>query len=61
MVLCIVFAYFTFACRYKVYETRYQVILNDISAEEFNEKYEIVEQQGKIYVVRDRNEETFIK
>lgn len=37
------------------YETQYKVIIDDtVSMNEFIEKYEIVEQEGKIYTVRER-------
>lgn len=38
------------------YETQYKVAVSDeVLMNEFNEKYEIVEQEGKIYTVRERN------
>ena len=37
------------------YETQYKVTIDDsVSANEFNEKYEIIDQEGKIYIVRER-------
>ena len=37
------------------YETRYQVIISDsVSMNEFLDKYEIIEQEGKIYTVREK-------
>ena len=37
------------------YETQYKVVIDDsVSMNEFAEKYEIVDQDGKIYVVRER-------
>ena len=37
------------------YETRYKVTIDDtVSMNEFNEKYEIVSQEGKIYTVREK-------
>lgn len=37
------------------YETRYKVIVDDsISMIQFYEKYEIIEQEGKIFTVRER-------
>ena len=37
------------------YETRYQVTINDsVSMNEFQNKYEIIEVEGKIYTVRER-------
>lgn len=37
------------------YETQYKVIVDDsVSMTEFSEKYEILEQEGKIYTVRER-------
>lgn len=37
------------------YETQYKVIIdNSVSMNEFNEKYEIIDQEGKIYTVRER-------
>ena len=37
------------------YTTEYKVIISDeVSMNEFNEKYEIIEQDGKIYTVRER-------
>ena len=39
------------------YETRYQVIVdNSVSMNEFQNKYEIIEVEGKIYTVRERVE-----
>lgn len=38
------------------YETQYKVTISDeVLMNEFNEKYEIVEQEGKIYTVKERN------
>ena len=40
------------------YETQYKVVISDeVSMNEFLERYEIIEQEGKIYTVRERNEE----
>lgn len=37
------------------YETQYKVTISDeVKMDEFCEKYEIIEQDGKIYTVRDR-------
>jgi hypothetical protein len=37
------------------YETQYKVSISDeVQLNEFNEKYEIIEQDGKIYTVRER-------
>lgn len=37
------------------YETQYKVIIDDsVSMNEFIEKYEIIDQDGKIYTVRER-------
>ena len=37
------------------YETQYKVTIDDsVSVNEFNEKYEIIDQEGKIYIVRER-------
>ena len=37
------------------YETQYKIIVSDeVSMAEFAEKYEIIEQEGKIYTVRER-------
>lgn len=39
------------------YETRYQVTVSDsVSMNEFQNKYEIIEVEGKIYTVRERVE-----
>lgn len=39
------------------YETRYQVTMDDsVSMNEFQDKYEIIEVEGKIYTVRERVE-----
>ena len=39
------------------YETQYKVTIDEtVSMVEFNEKYEVVEQEGKIYTVRERKE-----
>lgn len=36
-------------------ETHYEVTINDsVSMNEFNEKYEIIEQRGEIYTVKER-------
>lgn len=41
----------------KEYETRYQVTVSDsVSMNEFQNKYEIIEVEGKIYTVRERIE-----
>ena len=38
------------------YETQYKVTVSDeVSMVEFNEKYEIIDQEGRIYTVRERN------
>lgn len=37
------------------YETQYKVTVdNSVSMQEFNEYYEIIEQEGKIYTVREK-------
>lgn len=37
------------------YETHYQVIITDeVKMTEFNERYEILDQEGKIYTVREK-------
>lgn len=37
------------------YETHYKVTIDDtVSMNEFNEKYEIISQEGKIYTVREK-------
>ena len=37
------------------YETQYKVTIDEtVSMTEFNEKYEVLEQEGKIYTVRER-------
>lgn len=37
------------------YETHYQVIITDeVKMTEFNEQYEILDQEGKIYTVREK-------
>ena len=39
----------------KKYETRYQITINDsMSMNEFQNKYEIIEVEGKIYTIRER-------
>lgn len=41
----------------KEYETRYKVTITDeVKMSDFISKYEIIEQEGKIYTVRERNE-----
>lgn len=41
-----------------VYETQYKVIISDeVSMNDFLEHYEIVSQEGKIYTVRENNDE----
>ena len=38
------------------YETRYKVIISDeVSINDFLERYEILDQEGKIYTVRERD------
>ena len=38
------------------YETHYKVTIDDsVSMNEFNEKYEIIDQDGRIYTVRERD------
>jgi Na+/proline symporter len=38
------------------YETQYKVTIDDsVSLTEFMDKYEIIDQEGKIYTVRERN------
>lgn len=40
------------------YETRYKVIVsNEVQMNDFVEKYEILDQEGKIYTVRERQTE----
>ena len=40
---------------YKIDYVEHEVLINDsVSLTEFNEKYEIVSQKGKIYVVREK-------
>lgn len=37
------------------YETHYKVTIDDsVSVNEFNNKYEIIDQEGKIYTIRER-------
>lgn len=39
------------------YETQYKVIISDeVSMNDFLERYEIIDQEGKIYTVRERDE-----
>ena len=41
-----------------VYETQYKAIVSDeVPLNEFLSKYEIIEQEGKIYTIRERNQE----
>lgn len=41
------------------YETHYKVIISDeVSMNDFLERYEIIDQEGKIYTVRERDGET---
>ena len=38
------------------YETRYKVVIDDsVSMNKFSEKYEIIDQDGKIYTIRERD------
>lgn len=40
------------------YETQYKVTISDeVSMNEFLEKYEIIDQEGKIFTIRERNQE----
>lgn len=53
LVLSIVFAH-------PVYETRYEVIIDDTTSfNEIMDKYEIVDQRGQIYTLRDPAEEVY--
>lgn len=39
------------------YESHYKVIITDeVSMNDFTDKYEIIDQEGKIYTVRERND-----
>lgn len=39
------------------YETRYKVIISDeVSMNEFNKQYEVIDQEGKIYTVEERED-----
>jgi hypothetical protein len=39
----------------KEYETQYKVTISDeVNFNEFNEKYEVIEQDGKLYTIRER-------
>lgn len=41
----------------KEYETQYKVIISDeVTINDFLSKYEVIDQEGKIYTVRERNE-----
>lgn len=41
------------------YTSQYKVTISDeVSMNEFNAKYKIIDQEGKIYTVRERTEET---
>lgn len=41
----------------KEYETQYKVTISDeVSMNDFVSRYEIIDQEGKIYTVRERNE-----
>ena len=58
-ILFIIFITLTIICGglmpEKKYETRYQVTTDDsVSMNEFQNKYEIIEVEGKIYTVRER-------
>ena len=40
----------------EIVDTQYQVVVSDdVNFNEFQEKYEIIKQEGKIYTVRERN------
>lgn len=42
----------------KEYETHYKVLISDeVSMNEFLEEYEIIDQEGKIYTVKERTDE----
>lgn len=42
----------------KTYETHYGVTVDDsVKQNEFNEKYEIIEQKGKFYIIKERTTE----
>lgn len=56
LVLCVALT-ITFGCLVpkEKYETQYQVTVDDsVSMNEFQNKYEIIKVEGKIYTVRDR-------
>ena len=47
------------ACIPTKYTNQYKVTISDeVSMNEFNEKYEIIDQEGKIYIVRERENES---
>lgn len=58
-VLCGVFAGFIVGAAMGIpveYTNQYKVtVSDDVQLNKFNEKYEIIEQEGKIYTVRERN------
>lgn len=40
------------------YETRYKVLISDeVNFNEFNDKYDVLNQEGKIFVIRDKKVE----
>lgn len=40
------------------YETRYKVLISDeVNFNEFNDKYDVLGQEGKIFIIRDRKVE----
>lgn len=42
----------------KTYETHYGATINDsVKQNEFNEKYEIIEQKGQFYIIKERTTE----
>ena len=56
LILCMVLA--TNNVNPTKYETQYKVTIDDsVSMTEFNEKYEVIEQEGKIYTVREKHQE----
>lgn len=58
MIFGSIFGCFVGACQQKPieYETHYKVTISDeVPMNEFTEKYEIIDQDGKIYTIRERD------
>jgi hypothetical protein len=52
---CVLIGGFCGDCLFANEETQYQVLINEeVSMTEFNERYEIVDQEGQIFTIREK-------